>query len=98
MQGQILWLEVPVTDLARAQAFYTDVLGWECNKGEGKPSNLSGTESVHFFSKGVMNGAFHKRAEAGVDAARPGAVTTFMVDSIEETLGKVGQKGGKTLV
>ena len=88
-----------MTDVARASGFYSSVLGWESDPSSaGTPSSLAGTKSVHFFSKGVMHGAFHLRDSAGVDAARPGAVTTFLVDSIEDSLAKVEAAGGKTVV
>jgi len=102
MKGQICWLEVPVSDVKRAAEFYSSVLEWTCDaEAEGKPSSLAGAASVHFFSKGVMNGAFLKMDDAaatGVDVKRSGAVTTFMVDDIEASLAKVGAAGGKTIV
>ena len=97
--GQVCWLEVPVTDVARASHFYTAVLGWESDAtGAGTPSNLAGTKTVHFFQKGVMHGAFHLRDAAGVDVARPGSVTTFLVDSIDDTLAKAEAAGGKAVM
>lgn len=88
-----------MTDVARASKFYNSVLGWESDAtAEGRPSTLAGTKSVHFFQKGIMNGAFHLRDAAGVDAARPGAVTTFLVDSIDDALAKAEAAGGKTVV
>jgi len=88
-----------VTDVARASKFYNSVLGWESDaSAEGRPSNMAGTKSVHFFSKGVLNGAFHLRDDAGVDASRPGAVVTFLVDSIDDTLAKAESAGGKSVV
>jgi len=102
LKGQICWLEVPVSDLARAAAFYKAVLGWECDaSAEGKPSTLPTAKTVHFFSKGVMNGAFLVMADGGAvgcDVKRPGAVATFMVDGIEESLSKVEAQGGKAVV
>ena len=88
-----------MTDVARASKFYADVFGWESDaSAEGRPSNLAGTKTVHFFSKGVMHGAFHLRDAAGSDVSRPGAVSTYLVDSIDDTLAKVEAAGGKSVV
>ncbi|ETI21036.1 hypothetical protein G647_07379 [Cladophialophora carrionii CBS 160.54] len=99
--GQICWFEVPVTDVARASAFYSKVLGWDCNDLEGTPSPSGREKSVHMFSKGALHGAFLlARDEDGVakldDFHKKAApIVTFMVDSIEETTKKIEDAGGR---
>lgn len=104
MVGQICWLEVPVKSAPRAAAFYSAVLGWKCPDPEkGTPAPSPGTESIHMFNCGRLTGAFTKMAsDDGVasvaDAANPGRISvlaTYMVESVDETLGKIEQAGGK---
>jgi predicted enzyme related to lactoylglutathione lyase len=103
MHGQICWFEVPVTSVSRAAAFYTAVLGWNCDV-EAKPSPAVGISSVHMFSKGALHGAFLLVADEDAvakiaDPKRPevsGPVATFMVSNIDETLKKVEAAGGKS--
>ncbi|EOO00358.1 putative glyoxalase bleomycin resistance protein dioxygenase protein [Phaeoacremonium minimum UCRPA7] len=106
--GQICWLEVPVTDPSRAKEFYSSVLGWDCDPA-GKPSVMTGAENaIHFFHKGEsLHGAFIQMPEDGNclirawDAEDPLAMsvlTTYCVDSIEDTLAKVESHGGKVHV
>ena len=97
-----------MADPARAKTFYSSVLGWECAP-TGTPSPLTGADdTVHMFSKGKnMHGAFihmpqdsncHVRAW---DAQNPGAMavlTTYNVDSIEDTLALAETHGGKVHV
>ncbi|KAF6813023.1 glyoxalase bleomycin resistance protein dioxygenase [Colletotrichum sojae] len=102
--GQMCWLEVPVSDPARAARFYTTVLGWECAEA-GMPSPTPGIKTVHFFNKGDLHGGF-LLMEAGNQIAnhdetnpdRMPVLPTFCVQSIEETLGKVERLGGRVRV
>lgn len=101
--GQICWFEVPVMSVSRASAFYSSVLGWECNDQEGKPSPTGLEKSIHMFNKGMLHGAFlllpDDDATAKVANQSPPKksvpVATFMVESIEETIKKVEAAGGK---
>ncbi|KAM4061385.1 hypothetical protein HRG_007368 [Hirsutella rhossiliensis] len=55
--GEICWLEIPVHDVSRAQQLYGDVFGWVCQP-EGVPHGRNGIQSMHFFNKGAVHGAF----------------------------------------
>ncbi|KAL1855191.1 hypothetical protein VTK73DRAFT_8627 [Phialemonium thermophilum] len=102
--GQICWLEVPVSSVHRAAAFYSSVLGWECKDvDEGKPPAVEGIQSIHMFSKGNLHGAFlvmqkessiPKIADPEVPEKCP-PLPTFRVTSIDETLENVVAAGGK---
>lgn len=98
--GQICWFEVPVKSVSRASAFYLSVLGWECNDLEGTPSPTGRMKSVHMFNRGTLHGAFlllpDDDAAAEVSDAPKACVpvATFMVESINETVKKIGAAGG----
>lgn len=89
------WLEIPVHDVARAQALYADVFGWECAP-DAIPHACPGIKSMHFFSHGSLHGAF-LLADDGYEATKHRAATrellpplpTFCVDECAETLAKV---------
>lgn len=104
--GQICWLEVPVASVSRAATFYSSVLGWECNDLEGTPSPGNQAKSVHMFKKGSLNGAFllvhdEEQVNKVTELASPkrhAPVTTFHVESIEETIKKIEAAEGKVHV
>jgi len=103
--GEITWLEIPVSDPARAQAFYLAVLGFEATPGapQPMPGYTDGVDGVYMFTKGKMHGAFVKmsRPEGIANVADEGYVAkmpvlpTYMVESLEKTLEVVEEKGGK---
>ncbi|EQB57040.1 hypothetical protein CGLO_02880 [Colletotrichum gloeosporioides Cg-14] len=99
--GQMTWLELPVTDAARAARFYTAVLGWECPETP-MASVTPWVKTVHFFNKGNLHGAFLLMEESNrisnVDEGRPERIPvlpTFAVKSIEETIAEAEKLGGK---
>lgn len=102
--GTACWLEVPVTDVSRAAAFYSAVLGWNCDDPENaKPPVLEGSSGVHFFNKDILHGAFVKVPEVPSvvntsNLALSPILLNFMVNSIDETLDKVKSAGGKVHV
>jgi predicted enzyme related to lactoylglutathione lyase len=101
--GQICWLQIPVTDSARAMAFYRHVLDWDC-KDECLPGPLSHIKQINFFSKGSLNGAFATvEPEDLIKVARDSStkqsvLASYTVASIEETLEKVQKAGGRAVV
>jgi predicted enzyme related to lactoylglutathione lyase len=107
LYGTICWYEIPVTDVSRASAFYSAVLGWSCNSPEGTPAPGGYAKSVHMFNKGTgpgsLNGAFllvHEgKGVANVTEMGPDRqgvpITTYVVESIEETVKKIETAGGK---
>ncbi|KND88880.1 hypothetical protein TOPH_06406 [Tolypocladium ophioglossoides CBS 100239] len=99
--GEMCWLEIPVYDASRAQKLYTDIFGWEC-KPEPAPQKAPGIESMHFFTKGSIHGAFLVLKE-GYNMTQYGKLDkevlpplpTFCVKECDETLAKVKAHGGK---
>ncbi|KIW96342.1 uncharacterized protein Z519_03411 [Cladophialophora bantiana CBS 173.52] len=107
--GQICFIEVPVTSVSRASAFYSSVLGWICDDLDGKPvpSGLANhAKSIHMFNKGALHGGFllqtHENGVAKITELGPPEqdvpVMTFLVESIDETLKKVESAGGKMYI
>ncbi|SPO06621.1 uncharacterized protein DNG_09311 [Cephalotrichum gorgonifer] len=99
--GKLCWLEIPVRSPDRASAFYTSVLGWSASGSQ--PTTTPGAKNIHFFSCGSFCGAFLELEDGGA-AEAPAAgtvgkpdtvVPSFCVESIDETLGKVVEGGGK---
>ncbi len=104
--GTICWFEVPITDVARAAAFYKAVLGWECTQAtdeSGTSSTIDESVSVHMFTKGPLHGCFVKvaRVTSIADPADHSVMTplaTFKVDDVNEALDLVTKNGGKVLM
>ncbi|TPX15788.1 uncharacterized protein E0L32_000122 [Thyridium curvatum] len=108
MTGQIIFLSVPVLDVARAAAFYATVLSWETttDASSSTPAAPNGVLSTHPFQKGMLRGAFLRVADpAGlVDVAGASSdssktrlvpICTFAVDSVAEALRRVEAAGGR---
>jgi predicted enzyme related to lactoylglutathione lyase len=108
--GEICWLEVPCNDIARVVGFYSTVLGWDspdpASSPPPQPGAMEGTDAVHMFTHGKLNGAFVKMTKpedvaAVADPAHPakaGVLASYLVSSIEETLKKVEDAGGRVHV
>ena len=93
MPNPFNWVEIPVNDLSRAQAFYSDVLGFELSSMEMGPVKML---MFPFDQKGAgASGALIK--SEGYSPSTSGTLVYFSVDDIEGVLRKVNQKGGKTL-
>ncbi|RYP04161.1 hypothetical protein DL764_004628 [Monosporascus ibericus] len=99
--GEICWLEIPVSDISRAQKLYADIFGWECEP-DGTPKNSDGVKSLHLFNKGSVHGAFllmqegYQMTQYGkLDKEVLPPLPTFCVKECDETLQKVQASGGK---
>ncbi|KAL2131976.1 hypothetical protein VTI74DRAFT_4377 [Chaetomium olivicolor] len=108
--GELCWLEIPCTDVARVVAFYRIVLGWESADPASTPlmpTAIEGADGVHIFRSGKMHqGCFVKMSKPeGVAAvadsdnlAKSAVLASYYVVSIEETLKKVEEAGGRVHV
>ena len=83
--GKICYVEIPATDIARSAEFYRRCFGWSIRtRGDGSTAFDDGV--------GEVSGTWVKgRPPAG----QPGLMVYIMVDSVEETLGKVIAAGGE---
>ena len=97
MSGRVVHFEIPYDDGDRARGFYKELFGWQAMEMPemsytivmSGPSDDSGpTES------GFINGGMLARQQAATD--RP--VVVVDVDSIDETLARIGERGGSTVV
>ncbi len=85
--GDVTHLEIPVTDMARATAFYGELFGWriaETPGYEGYPMWQAPNE--------ISGGALARREE---DFAQPRSFVE--VDSIDESLARATANGGTVL-
>lgn len=88
-----VWMEIPVTDLERAKKFYGAVFGYQFQMNES-----------HGYKMAMFTAAPDKYGCGGAliqgDSYVPsydGAVVYLSTPSIETTLKKVAQAGGKTV-
>ena len=81
-QNRIDYVEIPVTDLPRARAFFEAMFGWEFQEW--------GDEYLS-FSDGRLNGGMRK-----ADAAAPGTgvLLVFYSDDLERDVARVQELGG----
>jgi predicted enzyme related to lactoylglutathione lyase len=97
MSGRVVHFEVPFDDGDRARSFYKDAFGWQPMEMPEMgytivmtgPSGDSGP-----IEPGFINGGMLPREQA----ATPGPVVVVDVDSIEESLERIGALGGSTVV
>ena len=97
MSGRVVHFEVPFDDGDRARSFYKGAFGWQLMEMPEMgytivmtgPSSDSGPTEAGFINGGMLS------REQG---ATSGPVVVLDVDSIEETLEKIGSLGGSTVV
>ncbi|HEV3232880.1 MAG TPA: VOC family protein [Candidatus Dormibacteraeota bacterium] len=82
--------EIPVDDPGRAEKFYSEVFGWSFQSYEGAPSYYGMATTGPDAETGI-NGALFQRGQTTV------TTLTMSVDSIEDSLAKIVEKGGKVL-
>ena len=97
MSGKVVHFEIPFDEGDRARSFYTELFGWQTMEMPEMgytivmtgPSNDEGpTES------GFINGGMLSREQA----ATPGPVLVVDVESIDDSLTRIGELGGSTVV
>lgn len=83
--GKICYLEIPATDIDASARFYGEVLGWKVRtRGDGQRAFDDTT--------GAVSGSW---VVGRPPSREPGMLTYVMVDSIDATLRKVAEAGGK---
>jgi uncharacterized protein len=96
MSGRVVHFEVPFDDGDRARSFYKEIFGWQLQEMPemsytmvmSGPSGDQGPSESGFINGGMM-------AREGGPATGP--VIVIDVDSIDETLEKIGGQGGSTV-
>jgi predicted enzyme related to lactoylglutathione lyase len=97
MNGRVVHFEIPYDDGERARSFYTEAFGWQVQEMPEMDYTLvvSGPSGDRGPTEpGYINGGMIARANAATSAP----TMAIDVDSIDETLTKVEQLGGKTVV
>jgi predicted enzyme related to lactoylglutathione lyase len=93
MGNVINWFEIPVKDLGRAAAFYSDVLGRDLALRE-----RAGVTMAFFPMDGQGVGGTLVRV-ANVAPSQDGTIVYLSVEGrMDEALGRVGRAGGKILM
>jgi predicted enzyme related to lactoylglutathione lyase len=87
----VAWFEIPVTNMARAKAFYEHVLGVRLESMQMGPADMA-----MFPSAQGPAGCLIK--SDGYTPSHAGTLLYFAVGDIAGTLAKAEGRGGKTLV
>ncbi len=97
MSGRVVHFEIPFDDGDRARGFYKELFGWQTMEMPemGYTIVMSGPSGDQGPTEpGFINGGMLARQQAATD--RP--VVVVDVDSIDETLARIGERGGSTVV
>jgi predicted enzyme related to lactoylglutathione lyase len=98
MSGRVVHFEVPFDDGDRARGFYKDVFGWQVQtmpEMGGYTLVMSGPSGdTGPTEPGFINGGMLSRDQA----ATQGPVIVVDVDSIDQSLERIGSLGGSTVV
>ena len=98
MSNRVVHFEIPFDDGDRARQFYGDVFGWQLMNMPEMNYTIVSTGPTDpekgATEPGFINGGMLSREEA----ATPGPVVVVDVDSIDETLQRIGGLGGSTVV
>jgi predicted enzyme related to lactoylglutathione lyase len=90
MERTIVHFEVPADDIARAQAFYTQLFGWKFSA----PPGFGDYWLIQTDEEGkALGGGLMKRQAPG-----QGLLNYIGVESVAESAAKVEQLGGKVVV
>jgi predicted enzyme related to lactoylglutathione lyase len=96
MSGRIVHFEIPFDDKERAQAFYGDVFGWQIQGMPELDYTIVTTGPVGDngmpSEPGFINGGMFQRTD-NVNVP----VVTIDVDSIDDALATIEERGGKTV-
>ena len=85
MAGQVVHLEIPSDDTAKAREFWSGLFGWEWSAMEGSPSEY------HMTRIGERTGAAITNMEPG----KRGPRVYFDVDDVEAGVALVRELGGE---
>lgn len=89
--GKFVWYELMTTDAPAAQAFYTEVIGWQAS--DAGMSDMAYT----IFSAGetMVGGLMTLPAEACANGARPSWSGYVAVDDVDAAAARFAQAGGR---
>jgi len=84
MAGQMVHLEIPAGDTAKARAFWGGLFGWEFQAFEGSPTEYHTTQFSETQGGAIM----------GADGDKRGTRVYFDVDDIRAGTARVSELGG----
>jgi uncharacterized protein len=95
---KVVHFEIPTDDTARARDFYGSIFNWDLRQMDEYDYTLATTTPLDESGMGpkdpgAINGGIMKRSDQVKDP-----VITIGVDSIDDTLKKVEEKGGSTVL
>jgi uncharacterized protein len=85
MPGQIVHIEIPADDTAKAREFYGPLFGWEFNEFPGTPGEY------HVFQASDRQGG----AITSMEPGKVGMRSYFLVDDINAGAARVKELGGE---
>lgn len=85
MAGEMVHLEIPAGDTAKARAFWGSLFGWEFQEYPGSPGEYHMTRFSESQGGAIM----------GADGAKRGTRVYFDVDDINAGVARVGELGGE---
>lgn len=94
--NKVVHFEIPADDLANAKSFYATIFGWEFKPWSEDYVSIFASkvnEKGESAEVGAINGGLQKRS---LRAKHPTIV--IQVDSIDETIEKIEQQGGKVAI
>src|SRR2546430_3475679 len=91
--NRVTHFEIYTDDPESVQLFYQDVFGWKFQKFEGGPIEYWLVTTGDDKEPGINGGLTRPR-----EGQRPGTLNTIGVASLDESIKKIEQRGGKIFV
>jgi len=88
--NRVTHFEIYTDDPESVQPFYQDVFGWKFQKFEGGPVEYWLVTTGDDKEPGINGGVTRPR-----QGQRPGTLNTIAVGSLDQTMKKIEQRGGK---
>jgi hypothetical protein len=90
--NRVTHFEIYTDDPKAVQPFYEDVFGWKFQKFEGGPIEYWLVTTGDDEEPGINGGLTRPR-----EGQSPGTLNTIAVESLDQTIKKIEQRGGKIL-
>jgi predicted enzyme related to lactoylglutathione lyase len=91
--NRVVHFEIYTDDPEAVQPFYGDVFGWKFKKFEGGPIEYWLVTTGDDKDSGINGGLARPR-----EGQNPGTLNTIAVPSLDETIKKIEQRGGRICV
>ena len=91
--NRVTHFEIYTDNPEALQPFYSDVFGWKFDKFEGGPIEYWLVNTGSDQEPGINGGLMRPR-----EGQSPGSLNTIAVQSLDQTMKKVEQRGGKICV